>query len=52
MDKLISFDIYADFGFLRKPFSNSQLDLCMTFNMLHKPGFIGNHWGYIGLERF
>jgi CRISPR-associated protein Cas5, Hmari subtype len=52
MDKLISFDIYADFGFLRKPFSNSQLDLCMTFNMLHKPALLGIIGAILGLKGF
>jgi CRISPR-associated protein Cas5h len=39
MNKIISFDLQADFGFLRKPDVNSGLQL--SYNMLHKPALLG-----------
>lgn len=39
MKKLISFDIKADFGMLKKPDTNEPVYL--TFNMLHKPALLG-----------
>ncbi len=39
MKKLISFDIKADFGMLKKPDTNEPVYL--TFNMLHKPAVLG-----------
>jgi CRISPR-associated protein Cas5h len=39
MKKLISFDLKADFGMLKKPDTNEPVYL--TFNMLHKPALLG-----------
>src|SRR5690606_15618456 len=39
MKQLISFDIKADFGFLKKPDTNEPIYL--TFNMVHKPFVLG-----------
>lgn len=39
MKQLISFDIKADFGFLKKPDTNEPMYL--TFNMIHKPFVLG-----------
>lgn len=37
--KLISFDLKAEFGFLKKPDINDGV--CLTFNMIHKPALLG-----------
>ena len=39
MDRLISVDLKAIFGFLKKPDINEGIYL--TYNMLHKPGLLG-----------
>jgi CRISPR-associated protein Cas5h len=39
MKNLLSFDIKADFGMLKKPDTNEPVYL--TFNMLHKPALLG-----------
>lgn len=39
MQKLISVDLFADFGMLKKPDTNEPVYL--TFNMLHKPALLG-----------
>ena len=39
MQKLISIDLFADFGMLKKPDTNEPVYL--TFNMLHKPALLG-----------
>lgn len=39
MQKLVSIDIFADFGMLKKPDTNEPVYL--TFNMLHKPALLG-----------
>lgn len=39
MEKIISIDLKADFGFLKKPDTNDPIYL--TFNMLHKPALLG-----------
>ncbi|MBT3209085.1 MAG: type I-B CRISPR-associated protein Cas5 [Bacteroidetes bacterium] len=39
MQKLVSIDIFADFGMLKKPDTNEPIYL--TFNMLHKPSLLG-----------
>ena len=39
MYKLISIDLFADFGMLKKPDTNEPIYL--TFNMLHKPALLG-----------
>ena len=50
MKKLISFDIYADMGFLKKPDINEKIYL--TYNMLHKPCVLGILGAIAGLEGF
>jgi len=50
MQKLISIDIKADFGMLKKPDTNEPVYL--TFNMLHKPALLGILGAIIGLEGF
>jgi len=50
MQKLISIDLYADFGMLKKPDTNDPVYL--TFNMLHKPALLGIIGAIIGLEGF
>ena len=51
-NKAISFEIRAEFGMLRKPFSNEKLDLYLTFNMLHKPALLGIIGAIIGLKGY
>ncbi len=46
MQKLISIELYADFGMLKKPDTNEPVYL--TFNMLHKPALIGILGAIIG----
>ena len=51
MKQLISFDIKADFGFLKKPDTNAPVYL--TYNMMHKPcvlGILGAIMGYSGFK--
>ena len=50
MPKLVSFDLYADFGFLKKPDINK--DVYLTFNMLHKPAVLGILGAIAGLHGF
>lgn len=50
MSKLLSFDIKADFGMLKKPDTNEPVYL--TFNMLHKPALLGIFGAIAGLEGF
>jgi len=50
MRTLISFDIKADFVFLKKPDTNDPMYL--TFNMLHKPAFLGILGAIVGLGGF
>ena len=50
MQKLISIDIKADFGLLKKPDTNEPVYL--TFNMIHKPALLGVFGAIIGLEGF
>ena len=52
MNKVISVDFFADFGFFKKPFSNEKLDLYLTFNMLHKPALLGILGSIIGLSGY
>ncbi|MEX0721098.1 MAG: type I-B CRISPR-associated protein Cas5b [Balneolaceae bacterium] len=49
-NKIVSFDIKADFGFLKKPDTNEPVYL--TFNMLHKPALLGILGAILGLEGF
>lgn len=39
MEKLISFDLQADFGFMKKPDVNAGMQF--SYNMLHKPALLG-----------
>lgn len=50
MQKLISIDLYADFGMLKKPDTNEPVYL--TFNMLHKPALLGILGAIIGEAGF
>jgi CRISPR-associated protein Cas5h len=50
MEKLISIDLKADFGFLRKPDTNDGIS--MSYNMLHKPGLLGIFGAILGLEGY
>lgn len=50
MKKLISFDIKADFGFLKKPDTNEPMYL--TFNMIHKPFVLGLLGAILGERGF
>lgn len=49
-EKLVSIDLYADFGFLRKPDNNDGLQL--SYNMLHKPALIGILGAIVGLKGY
>jgi CRISPR-associated protein Cas5h len=46
MNKLISIDLYANFGMLKKPDTN--IPVYLTFNMLHKPALLGIIGAIIG----
>jgi len=50
MDKIISIDLNADFGFLKKPDTNDPIYL--TFNILHKPALLGILGAILGLQGF
>jgi CRISPR-associated protein Cas5h len=50
MKKIISFDLYADMGFLKKPDINEKIYL--TYNMLHKPCVLGILGAIVGLKGF
>ncbi|MEB2780552.1 CRISPR-associated protein Cas5 [Algoriphagus sp. C2-6-M1] len=50
MERLISIDLEADFGFLRKPDTNDGI--AMSYNMLHKPGLLGIFGAILGLEGY
>jgi CRISPR-associated protein Cas5h len=47
---IISIDLKADFGFLKKPDTNDPVYL--TFNMLHKPALLGIIGAILGLSGF
>jgi CRISPR-associated protein Cas5h len=47
--KLISFDLIAEFGFFKKPDIN---DIYLTYNMLHKPALLGILGAIIGLHGY
>ena len=47
--KLISFDLKAEFGFFKKPDIN---DIYLTYNMLHKPALLGILGAVIGLQGY
>jgi CRISPR-associated protein Cas5h len=50
MEKLISFDLQANFGFLKKPDTNEPIYI--TYNMLHKPALLGIMGAITGLKGF
>jgi CRISPR-associated protein Cas5h len=50
MQKLISIDLFADFGMLKKPDTNDPVYL--TFNLLHKPALLGIVGAIIGEKGF
>lgn len=50
MKTVISFDLYADMGFLKKPDINEKIYL--TYNMLHKPCVLGILGAIAGLKGF
>jgi len=50
MEKLVSIDLEADFGFLRKPDTNEGI--AMSYNMLHKPALLGILGAVLGLEGY
>ena len=47
--KLISFDLKAEFGFFKKPDIN---DIYLTYNMLHKPVLLGILGAIVGLQGY
>jgi len=49
-EKVISFDLKADFAFFKKPDFNEGLQL--SYNMLHKPALLGILGAIIGLEGY
>ncbi len=50
MKKVISFDLYADMGFLKKPDINEKIYL--TYNILHKPCILGILGAITGMRGF
>lgn len=50
MNRLLSIDLMADFGMLRKPDTNEPVYL--TYNMLHKPAVLGILGAIAGLSGF
>lgn len=50
MEKLISIDLKADFGFFRKPDANNTVNL--SYNIAHKPALLGIFGAIIGLEGY
>ncbi len=50
MEKLISFDLMADFGFFRKPDTNNTINL--SYNILHKPALLGIFGAITGLDGY
>lgn len=49
-EKLISFDLRADLGFLKKPDYNEGM--LLSYNMLHKPALLGILGAVIGLKGY
>lgn len=55
---LVSFDVRADFGFLRKPDVNfakvgdGSKQIGLTYNLLHKPALLGILGSILGLEGY
>lgn len=50
MEKLISIDLEADFGFFRKPDANNTVNL--SYNIIHKPAILGILGAVIGLNGY
>src|SRR5690606_20139052 len=50
MHRLLSIELFADFGMLKKPDTNEPVYL--TFNMLHKPALLGILGAILGLKGF
>lgn len=50
MEKLVSIDLKADFGFFRKPDANNTINL--SYNIIHKPAILGILGAIIGLEGY
>ncbi|MDJ1473780.1 CRISPR-associated protein Cas5 [Xanthocytophaga flava] len=49
-EKLVSFDLKANFGFLKKPDYNDGL--LLSYNMLHKPALLGILGAILGLSGY
>ncbi len=49
-EKLISFDLSADFGFFKKPDYNDGMQI--SYNLLHKPALLGILGAVIGLQGY
>lgn len=47
---ITSFDLQAEMGIFKKPDTNNNL--CLTFNMLHKPAFLGILGAIVGLSGY
>lgn len=50
MEKLISIDLKADFGFFRKPDTNNTVNL--SYNIIHKPAILGILGAVVGLNGY
>jgi CRISPR-associated protein Cas5h len=50
MQKLISIDLKADFGFFRKPDANNTINF--SYNIAHKPALLGIFGAIIGLDGY
>ncbi|MEZ4912099.1 MAG: type I-B CRISPR-associated protein Cas5b [Saprospiraceae bacterium] len=50
MQKLISVDLKADFGFFRKPDANNTINL--SYNIAHKPAILGIFGAIIGMDGY
>jgi CRISPR-associated protein Cas5h len=50
MPRLVSFDIEAQFGFLKKPDINEGIYL--TYNLIHKPALLGIFGAILGLDGY
>jgi len=48
--RLISFDLFADFAFFRKPDTNSTINL--SYNIIHRPAILGILGAILGLEGY
>lgn len=58
MEKLVSIDLKADFGFLKKPDINGlqnkkpKVHFYLSYNMLHKPALLGIFGAILGYEGY